>query len=239
VKDQGLALVACPTYAGKDACLDDWVGGYEALTYSPKHAYQVDNTRVSQKYYNRLQRTGIDVSHLTPWPDWDRTFRRCWEMILERAEDLNAYWIFSVEADNVPAPESLQIMVDLALLGGIHLVTHAYPSHESAATASGMDPYDFMYQELGCMLITRKLLKQAIRDFEEYGNIALALFACADKYRGGSAKLWQRFEVKHLDSYHMEFPNLTPSTIPGLICPTPEMPENYGQEIPPSLREDG
>jgi hypothetical protein len=136
--DQGLVLVACPTYAGKEPCLEPWLEGYHALTYEPTRAYQVDNTSVSMGYYERIKRSGIDVSYLQPWPDWDRTFAKAWELILQRAQELDAYWIYSVEADNVPAPESLQIMVDLALYGGIHLVTHAYPLRKEVADAAGV-----------------------------------------------------------------------------------------------------
>lgn len=233
----GRVLVACPTYAGKEYALDDWLKAFKAYTYEPKYAYQVDNTRVSRQYYERLKREGIDCTHLTPWPDWDRTFKRCWELILERAKALDVYWVYSVEADNVPAPESLEIMVNLALYANLHLVTHAYPLHKTAAEASGIPEDSFLYHELGCMLMTRSLLEKAIKEFDEYGNIAMAIFRTCDRYAGGSARLTNRFEVKHLDGFYMEFPNLGPTTVPGLICPTPQPPKNYNSQLPPSLQE--
>jgi len=235
--DQGLVLVACPTYAGKEPCLEPWLDGYKALDYEPKRAYQIDNTTGTQNYYERVKRSGIDASYLSPWPDWDRTMKKCWELILQRAQDLDAYWIYSVEADNVPAPESLQLMVDLALYGGIHLVTHAYPLRKEVADAAGVEPDSFMYQELGCMLVSRQLLEHALNDFDEFGNIAMAIFVCADRYRGGNAKLWQRFEVKHLDSYKTEFSNLEPSKVEGLTFPV-EVGDKIemGTEVPESLK---
>jgi hypothetical protein len=45
----GRALVACPTYAGKEYALEPWLAAFRALTYEAKHAYQVDNTRVSTR----------------------------------------------------------------------------------------------------------------------------------------------------------------------------------------------
>jgi hypothetical protein len=232
----GRVLVACPTYAGKQYALEPWIEMFHALTYAPKHAYQVDNTRVSQKYFEVLKASGIDCTHLTPWPDWDRTFYKCWQLILQRAQQLDAYWVYSVEADNIPAPESLEIMVNLALYGNLHLVTHAYPMHATAARASGIPEDSWYYSELGCMLMTRSLLERAIREFEEYGNIAAAIFGTESRYMGGYAKLMTRFEVKHLDGYQMSFNNLGPSTIPGLICPTPQMPSDFGTELPPALQ---
>lgn len=237
MSDQGRVLVACPTYAGKEYALEPWVQMFRALDYDQKHAYQVDNTRVSTAYFELLRSKGIDCTHLQPWPDWDRTFRRCWELILQRAKELDCYWVFSVEADNIPAPESLKVMVNLALYGAVHLVTHAYPMHATAAKASGIPEHSWYYHELGCMLMSRSLLERAIDEFEEHGNIVAAIFGSCDRYHGGYMKLTNRFAVGHLDGYEMSFPNLGPSEIPGLICPTPQMPADYGTEIPPSLRE--
>lgn len=236
-KKTGKVLVACPTYAGKEYALKPWMKAFKALTYEPKFAYQVDNTRVSKGYFERLKKEGIDCSYLQPWEDWDRTFKRCWQLILERAQALDCYWVYSVEADNTPAPESLQIMIDIALYGNIHLVTHSYPMHKTAAEASGIPEDSFMYHEMGCMLMTRSLLERAMDEFDIYGNIAISIFSTCQKYEGGSCNLTNRFKVGHLDGYKMAFQNLTMSTVPGLICPTPKMPDDLGTELPSSLKE--
>jgi hypothetical protein len=237
MEDKGKVLVSCPTYAGKQYALEPWLDAFNAYTYKNKHAYQVDNTRVSTAYFELLKSKGIDVTHLTPWPDWDRSFKRCWELILKRAKDLNCYWIYSVEADNVPAPESLEIMINIALYGSVHLVTHAYPMHKTAADASGIPENSWYYHELGCMLMTRSLLERAIDEFEEYGQIVSAIFSSNERYMGGYIKLTNRFKVGHLDGYEMSFENLGHSEIPGLICPTPSMPVDYGTQLPPCLKE--
>jgi len=234
--DLGRALVACPTYAGKEYALDRWKAGFDALTYTEKHAYQVDNTRVSPAYFEELKKRGIDCSHLTPWPDWDRTFLACWRAMLKRAQQLDCYWVYSVEADNVPAPESLEVMVNIAIYGKLHLVTHAYPMHETARQASGIPENSFYYNELGCMLMTRSLLERALDEYEEYGNIALAIWRTCDRYHGGYCKLTNAFKVEHLDGYHQAFHNLDQTEKPGLMMPTPRMPENYGQELPKCLQ---
>jgi hypothetical protein len=234
--DKGRVLMACPTYAGKEYALDAWIAGFKAQTYTDKHAYQVDNTRVSTAYYEQMRAKGIDVTHLTPWPDWDRTFYRCWQLILERAKALDCYWVLSVEADNVPAPDAMERMVDLALAGRVHLVTHAYPMHAAAARAAGIPEDSFYYHELGCMLLSRSLLERVIDEFEEWGQIVQAIFTVNDRYHGGYMKLTNLFEVQHLDGFEMSFPNLGPSEIPGLIFPG-AMPADAGRELPPSLRE--
>ncbi len=239
--DTGRVLVACPTYAGKEYALDAWVAGFAALEYPDKFAYQVDNTNRSLdpelRYFDRIRATGIDATHMDPWPDWDRTFRRCWGLILEHAQALGAYWVLSMEADNVVAPEGLGVMVDLALAGAAHLVTHSYPMHASAAAASGKDPGTFYYNELGCALMSRSLLARALDEYDEYGQMVIALWATNDRYMGGHLKLTRRFGVQHLDGYEMAVPNLGPSEIPGLFYPADRMPEDTGTALPPSLRE--
>ena len=225
--------MAAPTFAGKEYALDRWIAGGKAQTYQCD-LYTVDNTRVSMAYFDLLKSKGIDCSHLTPWPDWDRTFFKCWQMILERAKALDCYWVFSVEADNVPAPEALEKMVSLALYGNVHLVTHAYPMHAAAAQAAGIPENSFYYHELGCMLMTRSLLERVVDEFEEYGQIVSAIFNTNDRYHGGYMKLTNLFKVEHLDGYEMSFNNLGPSEIPGLIFPG-AMPENIGTQKPPCL----
>ena len=225
------------TYAGKEYALDRWVAGYNALTYLDKSAYQVDNTRVSPAYFELIKSKGIPCSHLTPWADWDRTFFRCWQAMLQRAKQIGAYWVYSVEADNVPAPESLNIMVNIALLGKIHLVTHAYPMHDTARQASGIPENSFYYNELGCMLMTRSLLERAIDEFELHGNIAMAIYKTCDKYHGGYCKLTNCFAVQHLDGYEQSFHNLAMSEIPGLMMPTPQMPDEYGSQLPDCIKD--
>jgi hypothetical protein len=238
MSDNGRVLVACPTYAGKEYALDAWVAGARALQYDGDvSAYQVDNTAVSLAYFERIKRTGIEATHLTPWPDWDRTFLACWRAILARAQELDAYWILSMEADNVIAPEGLAIMVDMALAGACHLVTHSYPMHKSAAEASGADPELFYYNEFGCALMSRSLLARALDEFDEYGQMWIAVAATNERYMGGYIKLTRRFEVQHLDGYEMSIPNLGPSEYPGLMYPVDRMPVDTGTVLPPSLME--
>ena len=143
-----------------------------------------------------------------------------------------------MEADNVVAPEGLGIMVDLALAGAAHLVTHSYPQHKSAAEASGVDPEGFYYNELGCALISRSLLARALDEYDEYGQMVVAIWGTNDRYMGGYLKLTRRFEVQHLDGYEMAFANLAPSEYPGLMFPVASMPADIGTVLPPSLREE-
>jgi hypothetical protein len=247
--EQGSVLVACPTYAGKEYALDEYLAAYRALTYDPRGLYMVDNTRCrppcsgrkgkpcrSQGYYDRLVAEGVTASRLVAFNDFEETFHRCWELIHEYAVANDYYWVYSVEADNIVAPESLQIMVDIALYGNIHLVTHTYPAHSTAAAASGTDPNNFKYDEMGCMLLSTRLLGKALAEYPDYRNIPLSIFSMAQKWQGGRCVLTERFEVKHLDGYQMEWWQFGPINDDRLFCPTPVVPHDYGTVLPPSLR---
>lgn len=244
-----LVLVACPTYAGKELALDEWIKAYNSYLYTPRHAYMVDNTRGTEAYLEAIRGKSIEADHIEPYSSFEDTYRHCWEMILKKAKELDAYWVYSVEADNVPAPESLQIMHDFVVIGNgevgglkenVHIVTHAYPMHESAAKASGVPMDSFFYHEMGCMLMTRQVLELALYHYFEHRNIPMALDAACQKYSGKHLYLDGVFEVKHLDTFRTEFyqfPHFEPD--PRLINPTPTIPSDYGTEIPPSLRKKG
>lgn len=234
---KGKVLVAAPTYIGKEYALDEWINAFNAYTYENKVSYMVDNSMTGLQYFNTLKECGIKCSHIVPFTDkpMEFTFHKCWEMILEEAEREGCYWVYSVEADNVPAPESLEIMIDTALISGVHLVTHDYPMHKTAVDASGMRGDEFYYTEMGCMLMSVKLLKKALADYEEFKNVPASLFAATERYHGGWCKMTQRFEVKHLDGYEMEFGQFAPPE-GASWCPTPNVPANYGTVLPPSLR---
>jgi hypothetical protein len=243
MKEQGLVLAFAPTYAGKQYAVKEWHEGLLAQTYDPMHIYSIDNTFTGHQYYETLLAMGIEASHVQPWQDatMEKTFHRCWELGLERAEQLDAYWIFSVESDNVPAPEALQTMVDIALYGKIHLVTHDYPMHQDAVEASGMRGDEFYYTELGCMLMTRQLLTRALLIYEEFHNVPMSIFTACERYHGGHAKLTNAFEVKHLSDYRQEFSQFSPPKEGEDVgfCPTPKVPDDYGTIVPECLRADG
>lgn len=248
-------LVACVTFAGKEPALQRWLEAYHNLTYKDKSLFVVDNTGVSDAYLKELRKRGVDSTRIVPSPTFEDTYRRGWELILEKAKQLGCYWIYSVEADNIVAPESLKTMILWAMVGNgkegeervggvdqnIHIVTHGYPMHESAAKASGVDMSTFRYQEMGCMLLSTQLLEYALAEWQQYRNIPHSLTQTCIKYGGKHLYLDYQFEVLHLDTYQTEFWQFKEMeeklpTGETLICPTPVAPPEYGTETPPSLR---
>ena len=237
-----IVLAACPTYAGKQPCLQKWYDGLKAQTYENLQMFQVDNTVFGTQYLKVMQDMGIPSIHLQPWHDKpfeQHTFRRCWELILDHAREIGADWVLSVEADNVPGPEACEIMLKVATIGRVHLVTHGYPMHESAALASGRSMGDFFYDELGCMLLSTDLLAEALEHYDEYHKLSVAIYAMAERRRAGYCRLTVAFDVKHLDdSWPTEYPQYPAELDPDdpSFCPTPVPPDNFGTEIPPCLQ---
>lgn len=242
-------LVACATYAGKELALDDWIKAYNAYTYEPKFAYMVDNTRGTEAYAETVRSKGVECDHIEPYSSFEDTYRHCWELILKKAKELDCYWVYSVEADNVPAPESLQTMHDWIIIGNgelgglkdnVHIVTHAYPLHKASAEASNVLMDSFKYHEMGCMLMSRQVLELALYHYFEHRNIPMAIDAVCKQYVGKHLYIDGAFEVLHLDTYKTEFPQF-PASIEDsrLVNPTPIAPPDYGTEVPPSLRKKG
>lgn len=250
----GAVLIGCVTFAGKEPCLDKWIDAYYKINYLNKYLYVVDNTGMSDGYLRTLRTKGIDCTRIFPSPKFEDTYRRGWELILEKAKQLNCYWVYSIEADNIVDPNSLKIMLDWAMIGNgkdgaekiggveenVHIVTHGYPIHESAAKASGVSMDSFRYQEMGCMLMTTQLLEYAIAEWGLYRNIPCSIMETNKKYNGKHIYLDHQFEVLHLDTYETEFWQFEAmeDKLPNggkLICPAPKAPPEYGKKLPPSM----
>lgn len=242
-------LVACANYAGKEPLLGRWADCYKALTYRPKQAYMVDNTIAGDGFLRAIRAKGIPATRIVPSRSFEVTYRRCWELILERARQIDAYWIVSIEADNTVSEDAIEIMLNWVTVGdgkvggleqNIHMVTHAYGMHPSAAAASGVEMDSFHYYEMGCAMFSRQLLEQALANWEEFRNLPRALFECCERFGGRKLYLSGCFEVTHDDCFETEFWQFDPqdTTMPDgglLTCPAPVAPASYGTKVPECL----
>jgi hypothetical protein len=239
-------LVAAPSYAGKEYAADRWIEAYEALTYEPRGALIVDNTRGSDGYSKMLVDKGIRAIHVNPLLTFDATFHRCWQLIHQEAVIEGFDWVFSVEADNIVPPESLSKLMEVAQVGQFEVVTHVYPMHLLDQARHGRTPWmnrhRFVYNELGCCLMSTRLLGLGLADTSRYVNFTAALFQSASKYLTGWATVCKLFdgEMEHLDGYEMEYSQFfVHSEDDGRWNPYQdvELPD-YNTVIPPSVAED-
>jgi hypothetical protein len=239
--ERALCQVSHPTYMGKEGTLPAWWECVQAQTYQPRTTFVVDNTMLGTMYLKTLHDEGIEAIHLQPWTDksMEFTFKRCWELILERAQRDDAFWVLSLEADNIISPEALEKMVKLAVYGNCHLVTHEYPLHQEAAAASGLKGDEFWYTDMGCMLMTRQLLERGLELFDEFKKLSVAIFNANERYRGGHVRLTQCFaRCDHLDDWAHEFPQFAdPDPDEPSYCPAPEFPDYFGSKLPPTLEK--
>jgi hypothetical protein len=243
VKDA--VLVAAPTYAGKQYALDSWVDAYNALTYEPKGSLMVDNTRGSDGFTRMIIEKGIRGVHLNPKLDFEGTFHMCWQVIHSEAVIEGYEWVFSVEADTIVPPESLELMLSVAKQGKIELLTHTYPMHLLDQAKNGrtseMNPGRFVYNELGCCLMSTRVLGLGLAEYGTRKNFTDGLFQCAAKYLTGWGTLTKAFKVIHLDGYEMEYQQFIPhsdDTADGRWCPIDGKVDGYAVTLPSSVADD-
>ena len=237
-------LVTCPTYAGKEYCLDDWVNAYNALTHEHKGSLMVDNTRGSDGFTKLINEKGIRGVHIDPKLDFESTFRLCWQIIHQEAVIEGYDWVYSVEADTILPPEALTLMLDVANLAGFELLTHTYPMHLLDQAKNGrtstMNPHRFVYNELGCCLMSTRLLGLGLAEYGRYRNFTDGLFQCSAKYLTGWGTMTKALKIKHLDGYEMEYQQFIPHTDEqdGRWCPIDRDMMDYNVVLPPSVAAD-
>jgi len=99
---QPKVLVACPTYEGKNYCVDKWIKQVKELNYSNYDILLVDNTNDGGKNAKWLSETyGIEVIHHydKTYPDVKYLMAKCNEIIRKRVLDKGYDYLFSLEAD--------------------------------------------------------------------------------------------------------------------------------------------
>jgi len=189
---------------------------------------------------------GIRAVHIDALPSFDATFHRSWQIIHQEAVIEGYDWVFSVEADNIVPPESLTKLMEIAQAGQFEVVTHTYPMHLVEQAKSGrttsMGSQRFVYNELGCCLMSTRLLGLGLADSSRYPNFTAALFHSANKYLTGWATTCKLFagQIRHLDGYEMEYSQFfVRETDDGRWNPYEGIEiENYSTVVPPSVAAD-
>lgn len=245
MEHNGRVLVACPTYAGKEYCLDQWVDAFHALDWpeDDKFPLLVDNTRGSDGYAKLILSKDVRVIHIDPSLTFEETFRRCWQYIHQEAVIEGFDWVFSVEQDNIVPPDALKKLMHIAEAGNMEVVTHTYPMHLREQARNGRTPWmnksRFVYNELGCCLLSTRLLGLGLAHHTRYPNFTVGLFQCASRFLTGWATACKLFDVEHLDGYYMEYNQYLARADDGRVNPYEgmEMPE-VEHVLPKSVAAD-
>jgi hypothetical protein len=121
-------LVACPTAAVKNYCLQKYVDAYKAFTYKDKYLLFMDTTPMDGgENLALLCSLGAQCDHIEPHPDLRDTVDAAWKRIVTVSAFGNYEYILSLESDVIAPPETLSVMVSLADMYGAAQVRHSYP----------------------------------------------------------------------------------------------------------------
>lgn len=182
-------LVACPTYSGKAYCLREYLDAFTALVWPDRHLFLVDNTRDNGEYAAEVLTLGVEIEHIHPAATFQTTFREAWNRILDRAIELKADWIWSLEQDVICEPLTLDALLNVANYTKAPYVSHTYPFH------FGMPAY---YARMGCTLMSVPFVQVAAASWNGQAKyveeaIAMATAKCSH------VVLHQFCQVRHLD----------------------------------------
>jgi hypothetical protein len=186
-------LVACPTYSGLDYALDEYLAAYDAMVWPERGLMMVDNTRDDGEYARSIQRRfegpRRHLRHVDPFPTWEATFKRCWDMIAAHAHFNGYRWVLSLEADVIVPPLALDALLNVAAVTNAPFVTHLYPFHNGRPV---------MYEGLGCTLMHLDFLDYALEvRYRTVPAVEGAVYASAQST--SRVTLRDLFDVRHLD----------------------------------------
>lgn len=101
---QPKVLVACPTYKGKDYCIDEWMNLIKNLAYTNYDIFIVDNTADKGEHAKWMSETyGIEVQHHYHQNcSLNELMCECNEIIRKRVIDEGYDYLMSIESDVFP-----------------------------------------------------------------------------------------------------------------------------------------
>lgn len=182
-------LVACPTCEDKWYALEQYAFAYKKLTYDNKSAFLVDNTPDTLDYMRHIRFLGLECAYIAPMAHWWDTFDLAWTKIIERAHEIGADYILSLEQDIIAPERTIEVMV---MASGCQnaVVTHRYRPRGDYKDQD-------WYETLGCTLIPTELL-YATR-YALYTRFEIALFNLLREESYPLVRLQGTLALKHLE----------------------------------------
>lgn len=119
-------LVFTVTYAGKDYCLDEWLGYVKKLSYPNKRHIIIDNSNDNLVYYNKLKEKltplGIEVYHIERGNNSREAIARGQNFARKIALEEGYDYLFSLESDIMCPPN----IIESLMAWGVDIVTGLY-----------------------------------------------------------------------------------------------------------------
>jgi hypothetical protein len=108
-------LIGSPTSQYKDYCAFDWYKHVMSFTYPDKEIYVVDNS-LDPEYHLKLKSYGLETGYVNPEnKELRKTMSICNNMIRKKAIDENFDYIFSLETDQFPPRNILELLLSYKL----------------------------------------------------------------------------------------------------------------------------
>tara|TARA_Y100000034_G_scaffold122269_1_gene167502 strand:+ start:205 stop:1020 length:816 start_codon:yes stop_codon:yes gene_type:complete len=124
--EQPKVLVACPTYEGKDYCVDEWISHIKDLKYTNYNILLVDNTADNGDHAKWLTDTyGIEViHHYRKDTALNQMMAECNEIIRKRVIDKGYDYLMSIESDVFPPKNIIPYLINkkLDVISGMYRI---------------------------------------------------------------------------------------------------------------------
>jgi hypothetical protein len=183
--EQPKVLVACPTYKGKDYCVDEWINHIKKLSYHNYNILLVDNTADNGDHAKWLADTyGIEViHHYNKQTSLNALMAECNEIIRKRVIDEGYDYLMSIESDVFPPKNIIPKFINQnkLIISGIYKIGFGkwkYPLLQVVERINGTDTnirqmhweeiIEFIDGEIkpihgcgiGCTLMRKEILKK-------------------------------------------------------------------------------
>ena len=112
--DQPKVLVACPTYDGKNYCIDEWMELIQNLSYTNYDILIVDNTNDKGKNAKWIaERFGVEViHHFKKKLALNEVMAECNNIIRQRLIDGEYEYLMSIESDVFPPKDIIPRLIN-------------------------------------------------------------------------------------------------------------------------------
>jgi GT2 family glycosyltransferase len=178
--DNPKVLIGCPTYDGKEYCLNTYLAACKKLTYSNKEFLFVDNSKEAG-YDEKIREKGFEVERVLPVGDAtvQQTVANCRNLLRKKMIEGDFEYFLSLEQDVIPPPNLIEQLLkqDKKIIAGVYYTVYKLGNGQKIRPLLWKEVNQhrmvFLTEEsksgkvlevratgLGCMLIHRSVLEK-------------------------------------------------------------------------------
>jgi len=103
-------LVGCPTFSGKDYCLDEYVARVKSLTFPNYDILLVDNSK-DESYCDKIRSFGLDCIHSEYFTGVKKRIANSRNLLRQKVLDEGYDFFLSLEQDIIPPVDVIQRLI--------------------------------------------------------------------------------------------------------------------------------